>query len=431
VLSRLGGGRAAAWLLVAAFGVLGTFAVLRSNAVNHPDAGHRAQSAPGARMVPLPGAIPLAALPAPLPDESATGGSPAGELTIIDPPAPASAPASAPPGPSGIPGIPFAAYQHARQVLAVSSPDCHLGWPVLAAIGRAESGHAQGGRVDAHGHTIGRILGPRLDGSTGLPRVSDTDKGLLDGDPTWDRAVGPMQIVPSVWRRYSVDSDADGRADPNNIFDAALTAGRYLCAGGMDLGNQEQERTALYRYNESDSFVSAVRSWASGYGQGVASVPLVVPPPAPVPFAVDAPPVDTRAPVRAAPLLERPRRPTAPHRAASRRPAVPTARAARPTTEPESATTSHSSGVPLMPRGQPNVVVPPAPGTRVSAGAPSDRVYSQVPDTAVPTTAGPTPTAQPSTATTSAPTTATIRVRPVPASELPPFTSTAEATPSN
>jgi hypothetical protein len=427
VLSRLGGGRAAAWLLVAAFAVLGTVAVLRSNAVNHPDAGHRVQATPGAGMVPLPGAIPLATLPAPLPDESATGGSPAGELTIVDPPAPAAAPASAPPGPSGIPGIPFAAYQHAQQVLAVSSPDCHLGWPVLAAIGRAESGQAQGGRVDAHGRTIGRILGPRLDGSTGLPRVPDTDKGLLDGDSTWDRAVGPMQIVPSVWRRYGVDGDGDGRADPNNVFDAALTAGRYLCAGGMDLGNEEQEKTALYRYDESDSFVSAVRSWATGYGQGVASVPLVV---APDPAAPA--PVDARAPARAAPLVGRPRRPSVtPHRAPSRRAAVPTARAGVPTTEPRSATTSDSSGAPLTARGQPNVVVPPAPGTQVSAGAPSDRVFSRVPGTAAPTTAAPIPTAQPSTGTTSAPTTATIRVRPVPANELPPFTSTAAATPSN
>ncbi len=26
----------------------------------------------------------------------------------------------------------------------------------------------------------------------------------------------------------------DGRADPNNVFDAAVGTGRYLCAGGLD-----------------------------------------------------------------------------------------------------------------------------------------------------------------------------------------------------
>jgi hypothetical protein len=445
VLSRLGGGRAAAWLLVAVFAVLATVAVLRTGASSHP--GGAPTSAPHAKPVLLPGSIPLAALPTPLPDESATGASPAGQLTIIDPPGPAVQPASVAPGPSGVPGILYAAYLHTQQVLAVTAPNCHLGWGVLAAIGRAESGQAQGATVDANGATLGRILGPRLDGSAGLPRVTDTDQGRLDGDPTWDRAVGPMQIVPSVWQRYGADGDGDGIADPNDMFDAALTAGRYLCAGGMDLNNQEQRTAALYRYNQSDSFVSAVRSWAEGYGQGAASVPVIGPigPPADGPV-----PVDVRSPGTVAPPVDRP-----PHRPSVRRPpqhrSHRTTRAANPSAP--RATEPNSPGTPLTPYGRPNVVVPPAPGTTLSAGAPSDRVSSGTPSTTTPTTlypgmahptttypsttnptttypdtstpstsaATPTTTYQPSTATTSPQNNTTIRVRPVPASELPSF----------
>jgi membrane-bound lytic murein transglycosylase B len=36
-----------------------------------------------------------------------------------------------------------------------------------------------------------------------------------------------------------------GRTDPNNVFDAALAAGRYLCAGGRDLSVPAQLDRAI------------------------------------------------------------------------------------------------------------------------------------------------------------------------------------------
>lgn len=149
--------------------------------------------------------------------------------------------------------------------MAATAPGCRLRWPLLAALGRAESGHAGGGRVDASGRTLGRILGPRLDGSPGLPLVVDTDGGALDRDPAWDRAVGPMQLLPSVWRRYGADGDEDGRVDPDDVFDAALSAGRFLCAGGADLADPEQLAAAVLRYRQSPRYLAAVRSWSDGY----------------------------------------------------------------------------------------------------------------------------------------------------------------------
>jgi hypothetical protein len=434
VLSRLGGGRAAAWLLVAVFAVFGTAAVLRSQSAAPGPGKPAAQGGP----VALPGSISLAAPPTPLPDESATGGAPPGQLTLV-PPATPGTPASVAPGPDGIPGIPYAAYQRAQQALAASAPGCHLSWPVLAAVGRVESGHAEGGRVDASGRTLDTILGPRLDGTAGLPRVADTDSGGLDGDRTWDRPVGPMQIVPSVWRRYGADGDGDGRADPNDVYDAALTAGRYLCAGGMNLADDQQRGAALYRYDDSDAFVAAVRGWTASYGQGTGAVPLVpvrAPAPAAVPPVAPAvvppvdpavvPPVAEPAPrVRTESHAVRPARPhpaprhqpahPAPHPAPRHAPAGPDRqpRAATPgTTDPKTGRPGSAAPLPAAGPDQ-NLVVPPAPGSRVTAGAPGSQVTGSAPPTLR------QPTAPPQRTVTTTPTPAPRT--PAPPGELQPY----------
>jgi len=320
----------------------------------------RSDATSGARGAPpLPGSISLTAIPEPLPGESATGGSSAGELSFTDPPAEVSAsPASVPSGPSGIPGVPLAAYRHAEQVLGVTQSVCQLHWPLLAAIGRAESGNARDGQVDAAGRTLGQILGPRLDGSPGLSRVPDSDQGQLDGDSVWDRAVGPLQLLPSTWRRYAADGDGDGRTDPNDMFDAALTAGRYLCAGGVNLGDPDQLGPAVFRYRHSDSYVTAVRAWAAGYAGGVASVPPVAPGPlvtqgplaAQGPLATPAPRAAARPKVAPGPRAEAAlRSPRAagpkPTRPALRRPPGPARPASRPSA-PEARPASGSRAAP-------------------------------------------------------------------------------------
>jgi hypothetical protein len=178
-----------------------------------------------------------------------------------------------PEGPLGIPGVMLDAYQRAARTLAATQPGCDLSWSVLAGIGRIESGHASDGRVDAAGNTLGPILGARLDGSAGMAAIPDTDHGLLDGDPVWDRAVGPMQFIPSSWRRWGVGS-------PNNIYDSTLAAGRYLCAGGTDLSDPAQLQMAVYRYNHSATYVDVVLRWAAAYLTGVIPTPSA---PGPVP----------------------------------------------------------------------------------------------------------------------------------------------------
>ncbi|UWM48582.1 lytic murein transglycosylase [Streptomyces carpaticus] len=182
--------------------------------------------------------------------------------------------AAIPPGAaeSGIPATVLDAYLRAEAALASSTPGCGLDWEVLAAIGKVESGHASGGRVDADGNTLTPIRGPQLNGN-GFARILDTDGGRWDGDPVYDRAVGPMQFIPSTWASWGADGNGDGIKDPNNVYDATLAAGNYLCAGGRDLTTEDGLNRALLSYNYSWDYVRTVRSWLEFYSQGVHEVP--------------------------------------------------------------------------------------------------------------------------------------------------------------
>ncbi|MFI5775704.1 lytic transglycosylase domain-containing protein [Nocardia sp. NPDC051570] len=168
----------------------------------------------------------------------------------------------------GIPEIVLAAYRNAELALQNSEPNCGLPWYLLAGIGKIESNHAGNGRVDPTGTTIGTIFGPALDGTlAGNQTIRAAGGGFV-------RAVGPMQFLPGTWATYASDGNADGKADPNNVFDAALAAGKYLCSDNTDLRDPKQELRAILRYNNSSSYASEVMSWANAYMTGGAPVPV-------------------------------------------------------------------------------------------------------------------------------------------------------------
>ncbi|WP_243769362.1 lytic transglycosylase domain-containing protein [Streptomyces cyanogenus] len=171
-----------------------------------------------------------------------------------------------------LPASVFAAYRRAEAELARTAPGCRLRWQLLAAIGQVESGQARGGRVTPDGTTVTPVLGPRLTGGA-FAVVPDTDGGRYDGDPAYDRAVGPMQFIPSTWAHWGADGNGDGRADPNNVYDAALAAGRYLCAGGRDLSNPAELDRAILGYNHSEAYLRTVRAWYAYYLTGHRVVP--------------------------------------------------------------------------------------------------------------------------------------------------------------
>ena len=192
---------------------------------------------------------------------------------------------------SPIPARVLAAYSDAAGALSRTDRTCHLHWQLLAGIGRIESEHADGGQLLSNGNTVTPILGPLLDGSNGTAAIHDTDHGRWDGNTTWDRAVGPMQFIPSTWAVVGRDGNDDGVADPNNIDDATVSAAYYLCADQRDLSDPQTLRQAVFSYNHSLDHVAAVLAWAAYYTDGQVPAPLSValaesarpPMPAPVP----------------------------------------------------------------------------------------------------------------------------------------------------
>ncbi|MFF1730188.1 lytic transglycosylase domain-containing protein [Streptomyces sp. NPDC058247] len=214
----------------------------------------------------------------PPPGDSATGNSPYyTELPDLNSPtAPPStgpgAPGGTGSGQAGIPATVLDAYKKAEAELAATKPGCNLPWQLLAAIGKVESGQARGGNVDANGTTLKPILGPVLDGN-GFARITDTDNGAYDGDTTHDRAVGPMQFIPSTWAWSGRDGNGDGKKDPNNIYDAALAAGHYLCRGDRDLSQNAGLNAAILSYNHSQDYLNTVLSWLEFYRKGTHEVP--------------------------------------------------------------------------------------------------------------------------------------------------------------
>src|ERR1700731_2002093 len=174
----------------------------------------------------------------------------------------------------GIPSTALAAYRNAEQKMATSDPGCGISWNLLAGIGRIESGHANGGVTDARGAAIQPIYGPALDGT--LPGNEVIVQSSAGGRVSYARAMGPMQFLPGTWARYASDGDGDGKADPQNLFDASLAAARYLCAGGLNLRDQSQVLSAILRYNNSMPYAQNVLGWAAAYATGV--VPADLPP---------------------------------------------------------------------------------------------------------------------------------------------------------
>jgi membrane-bound lytic murein transglycosylase B len=171
---------------------------------------------------------------------------------------------------NGIPAAALSAYQRAAQVIGTADPSCKIEWPLVAAIGRVESDHGRyGGNVlSAEGVSTPGILGIALDGSNGTQRISDTDAGQYDNDKTFDRAVGPMQFIPSTWSVVGVDGDGDGKRNPQDIDDAALATAVYLCSGDDDLSTRAGQEAAVFRYNHSDDYVSLVLSIMETYASG-------------------------------------------------------------------------------------------------------------------------------------------------------------------
>ncbi|MGN6130936.1 MAG: lytic transglycosylase domain-containing protein [Nocardioidaceae bacterium] len=179
-----------------------------------------------------------------------------------------------------LPAAALKAYKNAAASEDRVDPSCQIPWTLLAGIGRVESNHGRfaGSVLGSDGISRPAIVGVPLNGAGPVAAIHDTDNGRYDRDTVWDRAVGPMQFIPSTWAYAGRDGDGDGIASPNDINDAALAAAGYLCSGAGSLRSEAGMRAAIFRYNPSDYYVSLVTAFAHGYQTGVFVIPS---PPAP------------------------------------------------------------------------------------------------------------------------------------------------------
>lgn len=173
-----------------------------------------------------------------------------------------------------IPIVALDAYWRAARIVRLLHPNCGLTWWMLAGIGRTESRHGRygGGRPGPDGTVSVPTVGIPLDGTNNTREIRDSDGGLLDGDAVYDRAVGPMQFIPTTWARWSSDGNGDGIADPQNIYDATLAAGRYLCASGP-IDTDERLSHALAHYGGTRAYAAVALGIGRGYAATVVGLP--------------------------------------------------------------------------------------------------------------------------------------------------------------
>ncbi|MTD59054.1 NlpC/P60 family protein [Amycolatopsis sp. RM579] len=148
-------------------------------------------------------------------------------------------------GPLDIPERALVGYATGELTLRKELPNCHLSWVTLAGIGKASSDHGRfgGDSLDADGVVRKPLAAVPLQGAA--------------GEAASEKRTGPMQLTSPQWQR--------GQGNIQDIDDAAIAAGRALCAGGTDLQAGTQWWNAVAKYRDSDLFRQQVLGNAQLY----------------------------------------------------------------------------------------------------------------------------------------------------------------------
>lgn len=155
----------------------------------------------------------------------------------------------------GIPEPMATAFANAPAAARARYPNCDIQVTLVAAVSTVES-KPWWGQIGPDGIANPWIIGIPLNGTNNTQAIRDSDGGRLDRDTVWDRAVGPMQFIPTTWAVSGLDGNGDGIADPQNVHDSAAAAAGYLCAGAGNLSLQtvEGKTKALLSYNRSTAY---------------------------------------------------------------------------------------------------------------------------------------------------------------------------------
>lgn len=146
-----------------------------------------------------------------------------------------------------IPERALVGYATGELTLRKEQPDCHLSWVTLAGIGKASSDHARFGGDSLGGNgTATKALG-----SVPLQGAA--------GEAPGEQRSGPMQLTQQEWKRVR------GTGSIQDVDDAAIAAGRVLCANGTDLQQGLGWWKAIANYRDSDLFRQQVLGNAQLY----------------------------------------------------------------------------------------------------------------------------------------------------------------------
>lgn len=211
----------------------------------------------GCTAPPAPAALPYAEQSPPPP----VGGTGAGYTGMIDPEwAKRTAQAT------GIPELAVLAYAGAAIRAAEVYPDCGIGWNTLAGIGLVESDHGSygGSSIGADFTVSPPIYGVVLDGGE-TEHIPDSDGGLIDGISDYDRAVGPMQLIPQTWASWPSDGNGDEIGNPQNIADAAIAAANHMCRASGGMSTPDGWRAGIAAYNSGNDYLTKVADVAQQY----------------------------------------------------------------------------------------------------------------------------------------------------------------------
>jgi hypothetical protein len=167
---------------------------------------------------------------------------------------------------TGIPLLAVLAYAGAAVRSAEVYPDCGIGWNTLAAIGLVESDHgSHGGSSIGPDFTVSpAIYGVVLDGGD-TENIPDSDDGAVDGITDYDRAVGPMQLIPQTWASWPSDGNGDDIGDPQNIADAAIASANHMCRASGGMSTRDGWRDGIAAYNSGGDYLRKVASAAQRY----------------------------------------------------------------------------------------------------------------------------------------------------------------------
>ena len=292
-----------------------------------------------------------------------------------------------------VPERALAAYQRASAVMAPADADCHLSAELLAAVGRVESDHGRyaAWRLGPRARMFPTLVGspvPETTRQAPASPLADTDGGVFDHDATADHPLGPLQILPGVWRQVVVDGDSDGLRSPDDLDDAALGLAIALCDGDLDLATPAGQEEALARLNIRARYLRSVESFRAAYAAPLPVTPVtvytigtIVTPPEPEP--TDEPTKDGKVtePTKPAPATQPGHTPsTSGPTSGPTTPTSPTPTTPTPTPTPVNEPTPTPEPTPdPVPEPTASESSEPAPdATRESAPAPTESVDAPV-----------------------------------------------------